>query len=126
MPTVYVYGYEAEVRGSARSHHPRDADAQEIPRDDAAQEGMEVMTVTEEHAEEMADWLEHDLEDDDMVETRPGPGRPPLPPGEALDEVLTIRVTAAEKRRFQDTAEEHDRSQSGEGRLAILQHLDSV
>lgn len=82
------------------------------------------MGVTDEQAREMADWLEHDLNDEDVVETRPGPGRPPLPPGEAVDEVLTIRVTAEEKRRFKDMAANHGRTQSEEGRLAVLRHLD--
>lgn len=82
------------------------------------------MGVTDEDATKMADWLEHDLTDEDIVETRPGPGRPPLPPGEAVDEILTVRLTAAEKRRFEEFAERRGRSQSEEGRLAVLQHLD--
>ena len=81
------------------------------------------MGVTDEQATEMADWLEHDLDGEDIVETRAGPGRSPLPPGEAVDEVLTIRLTAAEKMRFQKLAAERGHSQSEEGRLAVLQHL---
>lgn len=83
------------------------------------------MGVTEDDATEMADWLEHDLADEDIVETRPGPGRPPLPPGEAVDETLTIRLTAGEKRRFVQFAQERGHSQSEEGRLAVLQHLEN-
>lgn len=84
------------------------------------------MGVTDEQATEMADWLEHELDGEDIVEMRAGPGRPPLPPGEAVDEVLTIRLTAAEKRRFQELAEARGHSQSEEGRLAILQELVRV
>ena len=84
------------------------------------------MGVTDEQATEMGDWLEHDLDDEDIVETRPGPGRPPLPPGEAVDEVLTIRLTAAEKGRVAELAARRGHSQSEEGRLAILHHLDET
>lgn len=84
------------------------------------------MTVSDEQAAEMADWLERGLEEQDVVEERPGPGRPPLPPGEAVDAVLTIRVTTEEKQRFAEVAEEHGRSQSEEGRLAVRKHLEQA
>lgn len=84
------------------------------------------MSVSDEQATRMADWLERDLDEEHIVEERPGPGRPPLPPGEAVDEVLTIRVTAEEKRRFKQIAEERGRTQSEEGRLAVLQHLEQA
>lgn len=82
------------------------------------------MTVSDEQAATMADWLERELGQDDIIEERSGPGRPPLPPGEAVDAVLTIRVTTDEKRRFERLAEEHGRSQSEEGRLAVREHLE--
>lgn len=84
------------------------------------------MSITEKKAYEIADWIEHDLADEDITEIRPGPGRPPLPPGEAVEEVLTIRVTAEEKQRFKAVAEEHGRSPSEEGRLAVLRHLEDA
>lgn len=84
------------------------------------------MAVSDNEARKMADWLEHDLEQNDIVEERPGPGRPPLPPGEAVDAVLTIRVTADEKREFAKIAQQHGRTQSEEGRVAVRRHLEST
>lgn len=84
------------------------------------------MTVSDERAGRMADWLEHDLDEEHIVEERSGPGRPPLPPGEAVDAVLTIRVTVDEKRRLEEVAKEHGRTQSEEGRLAVRQHLEQA
>lgn len=84
------------------------------------------MSVSDEQAARMADWLERDLDEEHIVEERPGPGRPPLPPGEAMDAVLTIRVTADEKQRFEKVAKQHGRTQSEEGRLAVRQHLEQA
>jgi hypothetical protein len=84
------------------------------------------MTVSDEDAASMADWVEHELDEKDIVEERPGPGRPPLPPGEAVDAVLTIRVTADEKRRFAEVAEQHGRTQSEEGRVAVRKYLGTT
>lgn len=84
------------------------------------------MTVSDGQAERMADWIERELDEEDVLDERPGPGRPALPPGEAVDAVLTIRVTADEKRKFAEIAEEHGRSQSEEGRLAVRRHLEQT
>jgi len=59
-----------------------------------------------------------------MSRTRkPRPGRPSLPPGEATGRVLSVRLTARERRAVEEVARQAGETASGWAREAILQAI---
>lgn len=83
------------------------------------------MSITEQQAAEMADWLETDLDDDHIVEARPGPGRPPKSTAARKSSQIVVRVTSGDLDRIDDAANRAGMSRSQWLREAVDDHLAS-
>lgn len=72
------------------------------------------MTISEAKAQELADWLEYELTDEQILhaERRPGPGRPALPEEERRSLTVQVRVTEAEHALIDHAAREAGLSRS--------------